>query len=103
MSSEPFLSREAGAKGLRRGQLHSPRVRQLFPGVHVVEPSELTLPILVAGARRLLPVDALVTGVTALRMAVSAAFHGRGARAARRAAGMVRTRVDSAQELQALR
>ncbi len=177
MLSEPFLSSEAGERGLSRGQLRGPRVRQLFPGVYVFQPFEPTLPMLVAGARRLLPSDALVTDVTALRLhqvpagpvrplrfvtthphqirrpgltvtrtaalppgstgvvaapwsfvssatqldlvelvaagdrlvragrttpaeliAVSAAYSGRGARAARRAAGMVRTRVDSAQE-----
>lgn len=149
----------------------------MFPGVHVVTPVDLEFPTLVAGARLLLPSDALATSVTALRMfgvpagwlrplcfvtthphqirrpglvvtrvatlpagdagvvaapwsfvssavrldlvelvaagdrlvrsgattpeellAVGAAYRGRGARFARRAAGMVRRRVDSAQE-----
>lgn len=177
VSGEPFLSAEAERMGVSRGQLRGPRVLRLFPGVHVLRPVEPTLPTLVAGARRLLPADASVTGTPALRMhqvpagpwrplhfvtthphqvrrpglrvtrtatlpvgsvgvvtapwsfvssasqldlvelvaagdrlvrsgwttpdellAVSAAFRGRGARAARRAAALVRTRVDSAQE-----
>jgi hypothetical protein len=68
MWSEPFVSAEAGSRGFSRGQLCGPRVQRLFPGVHADRSAELTLPLVVAAARRLLPPDAVATGPTALRL-----------------------------------
>src|SRR4051794_18378702 len=68
VSSDPFLSADAAERGFTRGQLRGPRVRRLFPGVHADRSFELTLPLLVAGARLLLPPDAVATGTTALRL-----------------------------------
>ena len=45
------------------------QVRRLFPGVHLPSTSPLTSPVLVDGARPLLPPDALATSTTALRLA----------------------------------
>jgi hypothetical protein len=68
MCSEPVVSAEAGSRGFSRGQLRGARVRRLFPGVHADRSAELTLPLVVAAARRLLPPDAVATGPTALRL-----------------------------------
>lgn len=65
----PVTTTEALAAGLSRGRLPGPAVRRLFPGVHLSSTCSLTLPLLVDGARKLLPPDALAAGVTALRLA----------------------------------
>ncbi|GAA1847316.1 endonuclease domain-containing protein [Microlunatus capsulatus] len=64
----PLTTAEALAAGWTRGRLAGPSSRRLFPGVHLPATTDLTLPVLVDGARALLPPDALATSVTALRL-----------------------------------
>ena len=64
----PFTTAQAVAAGVGRGVIDGPSVRTLLPGVHVAAGCPVTVPMLVAGARMVLPVDALVTGPSALRL-----------------------------------
>lgn len=67
----PFTTAEALRAGISRGVLDGPTVQRLLPGVHAAA-GDVRFPMLVAAARLVLPADALLTGISALRLAGAA-------------------------------
>jgi hypothetical protein len=64
----PFTTAAARATGLRPSTLRGPAVERLFSGVYRASGSDLSFDELVQAALLVGPPDALVTGVTALRL-----------------------------------
>lgn len=65
---QPFTRAEAKSRGITKRQLEGPGYRRLFRGVYIAADSGLRLNTWVEAARLVLPPDARVTGVTALRL-----------------------------------
>ena len=68
LAGKAFTTAEAIQAGVGRGVLKGPRVRRILPGVFLPADLEPTDNVLVDGALKLLPADALASGVTALRL-----------------------------------
>lgn len=64
----PFTTAAARAAGLRPGTLRGPAVQRLYLGAYRISGGQLSLADLVQAALLVAPPDALVTGVTALRI-----------------------------------
>ena len=67
LAGRPFTAAEAFAAGVSRQTLRGRRIRRLHQTVFVCADLELTLEIRIRAALLILPADAVVTGVTALR------------------------------------
>lgn len=68
LASAPFTVERAAAAGLSRKVLRGRRFRRLFRGVYVQASVELTLRTWISAALLLLPVDGVVSHLTALRL-----------------------------------
>jgi hypothetical protein len=68
LAGRAFTTAEAIEAGVGRGVLKGPRVRRILPGVYIAADQKPTDDVVVGGALKLLPADALVNGVTALRL-----------------------------------
>jgi len=64
----PFSLAAARSQGITEAMLRGPRFRTLFAGVYVRADVSMTLPLWLAGARIVLPHDAVVTGLSGLRL-----------------------------------
>ncbi|GAB3706057.1 DUF559 domain-containing protein [Mariniluteicoccus flavus] len=67
--TDPFLRRTAIESGITQDQLRSSPFRRLLHGVYIASSEPESLETWVRGARLVLPEDARVTGMTALRLA----------------------------------
>lgn len=67
--NRPFLTRDCADLGVPVPELRSPAYRRLFQGVAIRSTAPLDLPTWIQAARLVLPGDARLTGLTALRMA----------------------------------
>ncbi|GAB3699645.1 DUF559 domain-containing protein [Mariniluteicoccus flavus] len=69
MMNKPFRTRDAETHGISPSQLRSSAYRRLFHGVAIASNRVLDQATRVEAARLVLPTDARLTGLTALRMA----------------------------------